>query len=86
MAIADGMKESAKNVFKGSLLPLIGAAVVYLAIKTWQRRVRNERSAFLSGGLRARAYSVNSLCPFMGREKVRECWIACSGNAYIRTF
>lgn len=37
MAIADGMKESAKNVFKGSLLPLIGAAVVYLAIKTWQK-------------------------------------------------
>lgn len=35
--LADGMKDTAKNVFKGSLLPLIGAAFVYLAIKAWQK-------------------------------------------------
>ncbi len=35
--IMDGIKETAKGAFKGSLFPLIGAAIIYLVIKAWQK-------------------------------------------------
>lgn len=35
--IIDGIKDTAKSAFKGSLFPLIGAAIIYLAIKAWQK-------------------------------------------------
>jgi len=36
MAIVDGAKNTAKDVFKGSMFPLIGAGIVYMIIKAYQ--------------------------------------------------
>lgn len=35
--ITDGAKFAAKDAFKGALMQIVGAVVVYLAIKGWQR-------------------------------------------------
>jgi len=35
--IVDGAKQTAKDVFKGSLFPLIGAGLIYILIKGWQK-------------------------------------------------
>jgi hypothetical protein len=34
--IVDGIKDTAKGAFKASLFPLIGAAIVYVILKSWE--------------------------------------------------